>query len=445
MTFRFKTGVVVPNSIMNRFSARTISSPSTNHNNTLSPKPRVKSKLLVRVISNYRPKARSKVRTKIRRKLAVSTMIRVVKNTHAIEEMRRQGREHGYEKGLDEGYMRGRANVIVNRYQEQPVFRPLHVLYVSSGKGLPYSPLDEAIITTLQSMVARVTPTDPRQPISAQVAELHPDLVLVLDGMVVPVEQIQAVRALGVRTAIWLTDDPYYTDITSTIVPHYDDVFTLELNCVAHYQSKGCSRVHYLPFGFHPGQYRPLTHVSNVRRDISFIGSGYWNRVAYIDQLTGYLQDKNIIISGNWWDRLREYQAIQHKIELDKWMGPQETSDAYGGSKIVINMHRAYDDDNVNSNATRLTAISPNIRTFEIAATGTLQLTDVRDDLARFFTPGVEIETYSSPQELRDKVDFYLTHEKERREIALRALERSLREHTYAKRLDYMLSTIFNT
>jgi hypothetical protein len=36
----------------------------------------------------------------------------------------------------------------------------------------------------------------------------------------------------------------------------------------------------------------------------------------------------------------------------------------------------------------------------------------------------MKIETYSSQQELLEKVEFYLTHEKERREIALRALER---------------------
>lgn len=124
-------------------------------------------------------------------------------------------------------------------------------------------------------------------------------------------------------------------------------------------------------------------------------------------------------------------------------MSPGETNDSYNGSKIVINLHRSHQDDSVNNNSLKIPGASPNPRTFEISASGTLQLTDTRDDLARFYKPGEEIETYSSQQELLEKVEFYLTHEKERREIALRALERTLREHTYGHRIDQLLSVIF--
>ncbi|MNM65500.1 Spore protein YkvP [compost metagenome] len=110
---------------------------------------------------------------------------------------------------------------------------------------------------------------------------------------------------------------------------------------------------------------------------------------------------------------------------------------------MVINLHRAHDDDTINNNAVKLSADSPNPRTFEISASGTLQLIDQRADLARFYKPGVEIETYESPQELLEKVDFYLTHEKERRDIALRGLERTYAEHTYSHRINEMLSVIF--
>lgn len=152
---------------------------------------------------------------------------------------------------------------------------------------------------------------------------------------------------------------------------------------------------------------------------------------------------RNIKINGIWWDRLPDYQSYGDKIELGRWMSPGETNDSYNGSKIVINLHRSHQDDSVNNNSLKIPGASPNPRTFEISASGTLQLTDTRDDLARFYKPGEEIETYSSQQELLEKVEFYLTHEKERREIALRALERTLREHTYGHRIDQLLSVIF--
>ncbi|MGM0882785.1 MAG: glycosyltransferase family protein [Bacillota bacterium] len=61
---------------------------------------------------------------------------------------------------------------------------------------------------------------------------------------------------------------------------------------------------------------------------------------------------------------------------------------------------------------------------FEIAACGTLQLTDIRADLDRFYTPGEEIVTYASPQEMIEKNEYYLHHEHERQTIALRCTVR---------------------
>jgi spore maturation protein CgeB len=88
-------------------------------------------------------------------------------------------------------------------------------------------------------------------------------------------------------------------------------------------------------------------------------------------------------------------------------------------------------------------AVSPNPRTFEIASCATLQLTDIRDDLVSFYTPDVDIVTYSSPQEMVEKIEYYLIHEDERREIAIRGMERTLRQHTYAIRLDTMLNLLY--
>ncbi|MGG4553063.1 CgeB family protein [Paenibacillus humicus] len=356
----------------------------------------------------------------------------------------RRGREAGLKHGFEEGYLRGRAKAIVEAAPIHFPKRAVKVLYVSSGKGFPYAPIDEAIIATLQTLAAEVSVAGPKQPVSELASSSLPDLMLVLDGMELPVEQVDAVRAKGIRTAIWLTDDPYYTDITIRTAPHYDYVFTLERNCLDFYRSAGCNNVHYLPFAAHVGHYRPTLTRSPVRRAISFIGSAYWNRIEFLQPIIGGLMEKGLTINGIWWDRLPEYASYPDRIEIGKWMGPGETAEVYSGSKIVLNMHRSPYDTTVNNNSVGLTAASPNPRTFEISACGTLQLADVRDDLASFYVPGQEIETFSNPSELYDKVNFYLDHETERREIALRALERTYREHTYSHRLHEMLSRIFS-
>ncbi|AJS61353.1 spore maturation protein cgeB [Paenibacillus sp. IHBB 10380] len=350
-----------------------------------------------------------------------------------------------YRDGYEEGYLRGRASKIISQPPEIFSVRQLHILFVSSGKGYPYSPIDEAITATLQSLVTRVTVINSGTSIAEAAVQLSPDLVLILDGMFISREELDRIREQGFRTAVWLTDDPYYSDLTITKVQHYDFVFTLELNCVNLYKQLGCEHVYYLPFGVRTEHYQPLLAQvpSSLKRDISLIGSGYWNRIHFLHPILPHLMKYNTNFNGIWWDRLPEYPIYQHKIELGKWMGPIETAAAYNASKIVINLHRSHDDDSVNNNSLHIPAASPNPRTFEISACGTLQMSDARDDLVRFYEPGKEIVTYSSPQDFLEKIEFYLTHEKERQEIALAALERTYRDHTYNSRVNELLSIVF--
>lgn len=356
----------------------------------------------------------------------------------------RRGWERGYRLGTEYGYHFGRCEAVLRGVPNpSPGWWDIRLLYITSGKDVPYSELDQSIIRALRPLVRELIVQAPSQPYTEEALRQRPDLVLVLDGMYVKADKVQKMRSAGIRTAIWLPDDPYYTDLTVKMARNYDVVFTLELECVELYRQNGCMNVHYMPFAADPGIFRPLSVPVRYRRDVSFIGSAYWNRVDFFNRVAPYLANKETFISGLWWKRLKNYRGLARKIQFGKWLGPLETASYYNGSKIVINMHRATEDRSFNQNSRRIKAVSPNPRTFEIAGCGTLQLTDVRSDLARFYAPGTEIVTYSSPGELMDKIEYYLTHEEERREVALNALRRTMQEHTYPHRMGQMLKLLF--
>jgi len=351
-------------------------------------------------------------------------------------ELRRQA---GAALGWKHGYWQGRCEAIVQLSSMPVARRPLHVMYVSSGKSYPYSPIDEGIYMTLQQLTERVTVVSPRDDVAAIAAAERPDLVIALDGMAFPSHQVIQLRTQGTRTAVWFTDDPYYTDVTSTLAPLYDLVFTLERNCVPYYEQLGCRHVHYMPLGVYPGYYRPRNPRLSLRGDICFIGTAYWNRVALFQELLPRLASRSLRLSGLWWDRLADFDKWRDRIELGKWMPPLETAEYYNAHRIVLNVHRAHDDETFNQNSAGITAASPNPRTFEISACGTLQIVDYRDDIVQFYQPEAEIVTYQNPGELAEKLDYYLSHEEEREAIALRALQRTMRDHTYANRLSQIL------
>lgn len=341
--------------------------------------------------------------------------------------------------GWQHGYWYGQCESIVQRTTVPYYIRDVHVLFITSGKGFPYSPLDAAVGQTLMQLVSRLTVMSPKDDIVGVASRERPALAVVLDGLDFPVSTIDALRELGIRTAIWFTDDPYYTEVTADLAPHYDFVFTLERNCVPFYEQRGCARVHYLPLGVHTVDFRPRNPRYQLRGDVCFIGSAYWNRIRLFEELLPRMAHRSFKLSGLWWDRLSDYARWRDRIDLGKWMGPTDTAEQYNAHKIVINVHRAHDDSTFNRNLYNVPAVSPNPRTFEIAACGTLLMSDNREDLAQFYTPGVEIVTYDSAQDMADKMDYYLAHEEERRQIALRGLYRTLRDHTYVSRLSQLL------
>ncbi|KOP68941.1 spore maturation protein cgeB [Bacillus sp. FJAT-18019] len=355
-----------------------------------------------------------------------------------------EGYRNGFTEGRREGYRIGYSDAVIRSLpkEEEPI-RDLRILYVTTGIGVPYPALDQAVTDTLKVLVRSLLVANPSEDIVLLAKKFQPDLVLALNGVVLEADTLKALRDSGFKTAIWFTDDPYYTDWTVSIAPRYDYIFTLESNCVSFYRDLGCQHVYHLPFAVNPNVFYPKHVPTSYQTDICFIGTAYWNRVELMDHLAPVLKNKRVVISGWWWDRMKQYDQLSDKIRLGDWMTPEDTATYYNGAKIVINHHRSSDDDTINANSRKLKALSVNPRTFEISGCSTLQLSDSRHDMDQLYSPGTEIEIYGSYGELMDKIDYYLRHEEERQRIALNGLIRTRKDHTYYKRLRSMLRIIF--
>ena len=78
------------------------------------------------------------------------------------------------------------------------------------------------------------------------------------------------------------------------------------------------------------------------------------------------------------------------------------------------------------------------LRAFDIMGSGGFLLSNYQPELFEFFTPGEDLVVYESMDDLLAKVDYYLSHENERAEIAQNGCRKVLKEHTLSKRLDCM-------
>lgn len=63
-------------------------------------------------------------------------------------------------------------------------------------------------------------------------------------------------------------------------------------------------------------------------------------------------------------------------------------------------------------------------------------------ELTDYFTIGVDLEAYSSMDELVDKCTYYLAHDEEQKQIAKNGYEKMSADHTYPHRIREMLKTL---
>lgn len=100
-------------------------------------------------------------------------------------------------------------------------------------------------------------------------------------------------------------------------------------------------------------------------------------------------------------------------------------------SKITLNRHIDTAEDHAN-----------NMRLYEATGVGTMLITDYKKDLDKLFVPGKEVETYKSKEELAEKIKYYLSHDREREKIAEAGQKRTLRDHTYKKRMKELVQIL---
>jgi hypothetical protein len=101
------------------------------------------------------------------------------------------------------------------------------------------------------------------------------------------------------------------------------------------------------------------------------------------------------------------------------------------GSRLALNRHIDVAGDNAN-----------NLRLYEATGVGALLVTDAKRNLGELFEQGREVVTYENGDELVERVRYYLEHDDERQAIARAGQARTLREHTYAQRMEELLTIL---
>lgn len=254
------------------------------------------------------------------------------------------------------------------------------------------------------------------------------DLLFSNKGMNIKPPTLAALKQMGVKTAVWMPDnaanEPYRSWVRNA-GQLWDRLFSFDSAIYDQTPTEAHTRVHVLPFGVDPAAYDPEP-ISDADRaeyscDIAFVGAPYPDRVELLQTVVG----RNLKIWG--WGGWKKTPLAKH------YRGPlnaRQSAKAYRLAKIAVNTN------------VRPIAKGVNVKTFEICAAGGFQLTDEPADLRQSFAIGKELDVFHDADEFRDRVEYWLGHDDERRAVAGAGRERVVRDHTMRQRMRRMISLL---
>jgi len=257
---------------------------------------------------------------------------------------------------------------------------------------------------------------------------------------------IGRVRAKGVHGALW------YPEVTPKPRPEvvelsraYDTFFTIAQGLVEPFGAAGIEHVEWLPEAMEPSVFE-YDGISDVDRrlftcDVTLVGKLESDNPAYLERwkLVKRIVDEEIDIK--WWG-----PRIDRKIgTFVLGLLLSKVSRAYGGRFVwnetfakAVHLSKMF----LARDAYPHIRLSMSARAFIAMGLGAFYFTFPTDGIEEMFVPGTELVTFDSPDDMIDKIRYYLDHDDEREAVAAAGKKRVLAEHTYQHRFRRMFEIL---
>lgn len=276
---------------------------------------------------------------------------------------------------------------------------------------------------------------------------------------------IDAIRRMGIVTVNWYCNGAHQFHKVREISPRYDFCLVPEKFRLKDYEAIGARPI-YCQEAANPNIYRP--HETPPEFDVTFIGQAYGERPGYIRHLLDCGID--VRVWGYGWsgfvpggqgaplslpERIgraarKLFTADGRQVLMKNFRGAAGIDrrvalppEAVGGPLSDEEMVRLFSRSRINlgfsscgeTHVSGERIVQVRLRDFEVPMSGGFYMVEYLEELEEFFDIGTEVVCYNGPEDLADKIRYYLTHDDERERIRQAGHERCLRDHSWQKRL----------
>jgi len=248
------------------------------------------------------------------------------------------------------------------------------------------------------------------------ISSFKPQCVFVFKGSWVHPDIIASCREQNIKSLNYYPDVSFLSHgrYLPRTLPLYDHIFTAKSYGVEDMKTHlGVTQASFLPPGYDPELHQPLELSEEDRSlygcDVAFIGMWSAKKERLLRSLKDAVPKLNLRIWGPGWERATS------SLLAESIMGRVVTGDEYTkairGAAICLGL--LSESGKGSSSGDLITA-----RTFQIPACRTFMLHERNTEVLDFFDEGLEAAFFDGPEELAEKIHYYLDHAEEREMIA---------------------------
>ena len=262
-----------------------------------------------------------------------------------------------------------------------------------------------------------------RPTLAKQIQHYKPDVILNQDLRAVDAQFLKQTDP-GVRLVIGQCAAPLSKSVS---LRGYDLMISSLPNFVQRFRREGLkAELHRLAF-----EPRVLEVLDKPKESIaaSFVGTLSRDHRARVQLMEHLCQRTPLLVWGQGVKNLPSNSPIHNRYRGAAWGKPMY--DILRDSRVTVNHHIGIARQFAN-----------NLRLFEATGVGTLLVTDWKENLQEMFEPGQEVLTYRTPAECAALVQHYSNQPQEAAGIGCEGQRRTLREHTYARRMQELMDIL---
>jgi hypothetical protein len=325
---------------------------------------------------------------------------------------------------------------------DSTLYAPASPFFVDAAEDLGYEPLfvDEAPFlrpletSLIQKAGYRLLAKRPltywalNRTVLREADQFRPHRMLAVKGTYIMPAVLRWIKGeTGALLVNYATDDPFNPanatpDLLASI-PFYDLYACTKRAIMTDVARAGCPRVAYIPFAYKPAVHFPEqpsdeAEAKRFRSDVVLIGGADPDRLPYVEALAR-IPDLSLALYGGYWTRYASQRRFARGFAIGR-----DYRLALSGAKIGLCLLRRANRD------------GHAMRSFEIPACGAFMLAERTEEHLDLFKEDEEAVFFSSPEEMVDKVRYYLSHDEARERIGWAGHVRIMSGgHTYQDRL----------